>query len=88
MALPLLYEIANFSILDQKIQVILTELEHLRSQFADITKVQLTYNCEVHEWEFNFLTTDKGEVIGTEESYKKSVRKIDLAFPKHTLQDD
>lgn len=45
--------------------------------------IQLVYNTETGQWEFNYIATEKGEVIGTEKSYKKSLKKIELAFPEN-----
>lgn len=51
--------------------------------FSSFVKIQLVYNTEKGQWEFNYIATEKGEVIGTEKSFKKSLKKIELAFPEN-----
>ena len=55
----------------------------LKKHFSSFVKIQLVYNTETGQWEFNYIATGKGEVIGTEKSYKKSLKKIELAFPEN-----
>jgi len=40
------------------------------------------------EWKFNYLLTDKGAVIGTEESFSRKARQVDLPLPNHMIIPD
>lgn len=73
--------IAISAISEDRLVEVITEINRLRSRFSNFTKIQLVYNEDVEKWEFNYLATEKGEIIGTEKSYKKSTKKIELAFP-------
>lgn len=47
----------------------------------DISKIQFLYDME-EEWEFNFLLTKNGEVIGSPMSHKKRAKKIEILRSK------
>lgn len=51
------------------------KLNDLKTHFSP-NRVQFVY--EDGKWEFNYLCTDKGEVVGTERSYNKRVKEFDL----------
>ncbi len=40
----------------------------------DIAKIQLTYDCQNNKWEFNYLTSTTGQVLGTEKCYKRTAK--------------
>ena len=52
------------------------------SKTMEAAKVQFILT-ESGNWQFNFLTTSKGEVIGTEASFSKQVRRIDMLKESH-----
>ena len=74
------------AIAKERLQQIFDETEHLQTIFSPFNKIQFTYNKGTSCWEFNYLTTEKGEVIGTEKSYKETAKKIDLAFPSKHME--
>ena len=56
-----------------KIKQIMSALETLRDFFGvKIAKVQFLFDESKDKWEFNYLTTDQGKVIGTEKCYNKT----------------
>ena len=69
------------AIKEDKLVGVINEIEKLKNHFASFSKIQLVYNLETENWEFNYIATETGEVIGTEKSYNRSVKKIELAFP-------
>lgn len=71
------------AISDEKLIGVINEIENLKKHFSSFSKIQLVYNTEIGQWEFNYIATEKGEVIGTEKSYKKSMKKIEIAFPEN-----
>jgi len=63
------------SIKKEKINNINNELIDLKQHFM-LRRIQFIY--ENGNWIFNYLCTDKGEVIGTEKSYNKRVKAFEL----------
>lgn len=59
----------------EKLSNIIEKLDDLRLHFRP-KRIQFVY--EDGSWLFNYLCTEKGEVIGTELSYKKRVKALDL----------
>lgn len=57
----------------EKIYKVMEKMSEIKSVFKDIAKIQFLYNIEGNEWEFNYLTTATGKVIGTEKCYKRTV---------------
>lgn len=74
--------IAINAIQKEKLLLALEEIERINACLSNITTLQLIYNISNEKWEFNYLTTDKGEVIGSQRSFKTSVRKISLLLPE------
>jgi hypothetical protein len=72
--------VAIQSISADKLSGIIEEIEQKKAIFSNFTKIQLVYNVEDEKWEFNYIATEKGEIIGTEKSYKKSAKKVDIRF--------
>jgi len=64
------------------------EIEQKKAIFSNFAKIQLVYNVEDEKWEFNYIATEKGEIIGTEKSYKKSAKKVDIRFPDNGDSQD
>lgn len=58
----------------EKINVLMQNMTEIKSIFEDIAKIQFLYNIEENKWEFNYLTTVTGKVIGTEKCYKRTVQ--------------
>ena len=73
--------IAIESIKKEKLVGVLAEIEKLQRLFANFEKIQLVYNVNEGVWEFNYLTTEQGEVIGTEKAYNATVKKLDITLP-------
>jgi hypothetical protein len=73
-------KIAINSISQEKISCVLEKVESYLD-ILDISKVQFLYDTK-EEWEFNFLLTKKGEVIGSPMSHKKRAKKIELLKSK------
>ena len=71
------------AISEEKLLGAVNEIESLKKHFSSFLKIQLVYNTETEQWEFNYIATERGEVIGTEKSYKKSMQKIEIAFPEN-----
>ncbi|MBU3202747.1 hypothetical protein [Clostridium algidicarnis] len=63
------------SIKKEKLNNINNELIDLKQHFM-LRRIQFIY--ENGNWIFNYLCTDKGEVIGTEKSYNKRVKAFEL----------
>jgi len=61
-----------------KLKEVIDKIDGIKEQFSMLRRVQFIYNEIENKWEFNYLTTEKGEVIGTEKSYKKSAKLVDL----------
>lgn len=60
-----------------KITDALEKIDDVKAYFdADIVKIQLLYDNTNDEWEFNYLTTSTGQVIGTEKCYNKTARVL------------
>lgn len=73
--------VAISAIKEDKLVGAFNEIERLKNCFTHFSKIQLVYNTGTKDWEFNYLATETGEVIGTEKTYKRSVKKIGLSFP-------
>lgn len=71
------------AISEEKLLGAINEIENIKKHFSSFLKIQLVYNTETEQWEFNYIATERGEVIGTEKSYKKSMQKIEIAFPEN-----
>lgn len=54
------------------------KIESIKTQFPRMRRVQLLYNENDSKWAFNYLTTETGEVIGTEQSYEKSTKLVEM----------
>jgi hypothetical protein len=63
------------SIDKEKLESITEKLNYLRLHFNP-RRIQFLY--EDGTWVFNYLCTDKGEVIGTEKSYNKRIKAFEL----------
>ena len=53
---------------EEKLQIVQTKIEQLKKLNAE--KIQFIFNDNLN-WEFNYLLTQKGEVIGTKKSFNK-----------------
>lgn len=73
--------IAIESIKEEKLVGALAEIKKLQCLFTNFQKIQLVYNVNEKAWEFNYLTTEQGEVIGTEKAYNTTVKKLDITLP-------
>ncbi|MCJ0931825.1 hypothetical protein MST22_11735 [Virgibacillus halodenitrificans] len=69
-------KLAINAISQDKINDVLEKVESYLD-ILDISKIQFLYDTE-EEWQFNFLLTKKGEVIGAPISHKKRAKKIEL----------
>ena len=57
-------------------------IDQFKSIFDEPTyKIQFIFNEEISKWEFNYLSTSKGKVIGSEKCYKKTIE-----LSKHYLE--
>lgn len=63
----------------EKLLDALDAIERLQSLFSNFLKIQLVYDIDEKVWKFNYLTTEKGEVIGTELAYNATMRKFEIA---------
>ena len=41
---------------------------------GEIAKIQFLYDCQEKKWEFNYLTSTTGQVVGTEKCYRKTAK--------------
>lgn len=73
-------DVAINAISKDKLKEVFEKIDGIREQFSALQKVQFIYNENEYRWEFNYLTTEKGEVIGTEKSYKRAAKLIALHF--------
>jgi len=80
--------VAIQSISADKLSGVMKEIEQKKAIFSNFAKIQLVYNVEDEKWEFNYIATEKGEIIGTEKSYKKSAKKVDILFPDNENPQD
>ena len=64
----------------EKLKGAIDKIDSIKEQFSKIRRVQLVYNENEDKWEFNYLTTETGEVIGTEKSYKKSAKFVEMYY--------
>ena len=67
-------DIAISAISEEKLKEAMDKIDSIKGLFSKIRKVQLVYNELDSKWEFNYLTTETGEVIGTEQSYEKTIK--------------
>jgi hypothetical protein len=72
--------IAIHAISQDEINGVLEKVESYLD-ILDISKVQFLYDTK-EEWQFNFLLTNKGEVIGSPMSHKRRAKKIELLKSK------
>lgn len=70
------------AISEEKLLGAVNEIENLKKHFPSFLKIQLVFNTETEQWEFNYIATERGEVIGTEKSYKRSMQKLKLLFQR------
>ncbi len=64
------------SIEENELKNILKRVKDMEKKFK-INRIQFLLD-QTGEWEFNFLLTNEGTVIGTEKSYSRSARKMEL----------
>ncbi len=55
-------------------------LKEARSNELPLQAKTVQYLLQDGKWKFNYLLTDKGEVIGTQESFLRRARRIELAM--------
>ncbi len=67
------------SIMEDNLEKPLKQVVEFREKLG-ATRVQFLLN-EKGEWKFNYLLTNKGQVIGTELSFSRKARQIDLPIP-------
>jgi len=64
-----------------KINDIMSAIKTLKVFFDEkIAKIQFLFDESKDKWEFNYLTTDQGIVIGTEKCYKKTKKLLEKSF--------
>ena len=68
------------ALLEDKLKQVIKKAEELRNSFR-ATNIQFLLNPE-GEWEFNYLLTEKGEVVGTPQSHSRRARRIQLMIQK------
>jgi hypothetical protein len=73
------------SVLIDKLQNATDQALQLHKAF-DATRIQFLLN-EKSDWEFNYLLTSEGAVIGTEKSFNNRTRQIEMLFPSETRTD-
>lgn len=73
---------------EENISSIFDEINHISKLInSPIAKIQFLYSFSDCKWEFNYLTTNTGEVLGTEKCYKKTAKVFENTI-KSTTQDD
>ncbi|MBU3217526.1 hypothetical protein LL033_21975 [Clostridium estertheticum] len=75
-AITLEVELLMRALEKDKIQKVLSRIEDFKLKFV-INKVQFLLN-NTGEWEFNYLLTTEGAVIGSEKSYSRNVKAFEL----------
>lgn len=67
---------------DDKITAVFEKIDKVSSLVdGSIAKIQFLYNDE-SEWEFNYLTTKTGQVLGTEKCYKRTAHILKNVIQK------
>lgn len=69
-------ELLMKAIEDDKIKKVLARIEDIKQKF-EINRIQFLLN-DKGEWEFNYLLTLEGAVIGTEKSYSRKAKALEL----------
>jgi len=69
-------ELLMRAIEEDKLQKVFSRIEDIKLKF-DINRVQFLLNT-TGEWEFNYLLTSEGAVIGSEKSYSRKVKAVEL----------
>lgn len=66
---------------EAQIANILDKINHATTLVNDsVAKIQFLYEVATSEWKFNYLTTQTGQVLGTEECYKRTASIINKSF--------
>lgn len=66
---------------EAQIANILDKINHATTLVNDsLAKIQFLYELATSEWKFNYLTTQTGQVLGTEECYKRTANIINKSF--------
>lgn len=68
------------AIMIEKLKVAISNAEYLEKVLG-ATHIQYLLN-ENGEWEFNYLLTKTGGVVGSKKAYSNRIRKIELMFPE------
>jgi len=71
-------DVAISALNKEKLKEAIDKIDNIKEQFPKILRVQLIYNENEDKWEFNYLTTEVGVVIGTEQSYKKAAKLAEI----------
>ncbi len=77
-------EVVN-AVLLEKLEAALSNADYLREQLGAV-RIQY-FLSERGEWEFNYLLTGNGAVIGTEQSLSRRVRRMELMIKEVEARD-
>jgi len=75
-------DVAISALNKEKLKEAIEKIDSVKEQFPKMCRVQLIYNENQDKWEFNYLTTETGEVIGTEKAYSKSAKLMEIYLGK------
>ena len=71
-------DVAIRAISGDELTEVFERLKDIKTRFQTLQKVQFIYDEVEKKWELNYLTTETGEVIGTEKSHQRAAKLIDL----------
>ncbi len=69
------------AVVQDKLENALTRANQLLD-LVHAEKIQFLLNAE-GDWEFNYLLTDTGGIVGTEKSFSRRTRRLQLLSPEH-----
>lgn len=68
----------------EKISTFINDVDRAKDVIDEPTyKIQFIYNEEKSSWEFNYLSTSTGKVIGSEKCYKRTMKLSSEFLKKH-----
>ncbi|MDE6281164.1 MAG: hypothetical protein K2M15_05155 [Oscillospiraceae bacterium] len=59
----------------------INEIEKLKNHFSSFSKIQLVYNLETENWEFNYIATETGGRYRYRKILQQIRKKIERALP-------
>lgn len=71
----------------ENLSSVFDKIDQVSALISDsIAKIQFTYDCQNNKWEFNYLTSVTGQVLGTEKCYKRTAKVFEEIIKQSNAQ--